>query len=177
MSFDFSTLVMDRSQADLDALRALLATPLADWTAEQLEEFAQAKSKGAYNYTDLNRVTACMGYLNEVLTGLGYVTGYAPVVVDPQAQDPYLWTEDDVPTQSQMEQYLANVFALRDVLPLGPVVFAPPDTMVGLRRQDANSIEALLDQINDTLVAMQSVFLRSAMVWAVSAAPEFRFVT
>lgn len=81
MSFDFSTLVTDRSQADLDTLRALLAVPLADWTAEQLAQFNQAISKGAYNYTDLNRVTACMDYLNEVLTGLGYETGYQRIVV------------------------------------------------------------------------------------------------
>lgn len=83
MSFDFSTLVTDRSQADLDTLRALLSVPLADWTAEQLAEFNQALSKGAYNYTDLNRVTACMDYLNEVLTGLGYETGYHSIIVHP----------------------------------------------------------------------------------------------
>lgn len=84
MSFDFSTLVTDRSQTDLDTLRALLAVPMADWTAEQLAEFNQAISKGAYNYTDLNRVTACMDYLNEVLTGLGYETGYQRIVVPHQ---------------------------------------------------------------------------------------------
>lgn len=80
--FDFSTLITDRSQADLEALRSLLATPLSDWTAEQLAEFNLAKSKGAYNYTDLNRVTACMDYLNEVLTAAGYVTGYQPILID-----------------------------------------------------------------------------------------------
>ena len=81
--FDFSTLITDRSPADLEALRDLLATPMADWTAEQLAQFNQAVSKGAYNYTDLNRVTACMDYLNERLTALGYVTGYHPIVVHP----------------------------------------------------------------------------------------------
>ena len=87
MSFDFSALVTDRSQTDLDTLRALLAVPLADWTAEQLAEFNQAISKGSYNYTDLNRVTACMDYLNEVLMGLGYETGYQRIVV-PHQEEP-----------------------------------------------------------------------------------------
>ena len=82
--FDFSTLVTDRSPADLQALRDLLATPMADWTAEQLAEFNRAASKGAYNYTDLNRVTACMDYLNERLTALGYVTGYQRIQVPHQ---------------------------------------------------------------------------------------------
>ena len=83
MAFDFSTLITDRAPADLEALRGLLATPMADWTAEQLAQFNQAASKGAYNYTDLNRVTACMDYLNERLTAAGYVTGYHPIIVHP----------------------------------------------------------------------------------------------
>ena len=81
MAFDFSTLITDRSQGDLDALRDLLNTPISDWTAEQLAEFNQALSKGAYNYTDLNRVTACMEYLDAELRELGYESGYVPVVV------------------------------------------------------------------------------------------------
>ena len=86
MVFDFSTLITDRSPEDLQALRDLLATPMADWTAEQLAAFNSAISKGAYNYTDLNRVTACMDYLNERLTALGYVTGYERVVVPHKAE-------------------------------------------------------------------------------------------
>ena len=82
MSFDFSTLITDRSPEDLQALRDLLATPMADWTAEQLAEFNQAASKGAYNYTDLNRVTACMDYLDEKLTESGYATGYQRITVN-----------------------------------------------------------------------------------------------
>lgn len=81
--FDFSTLITDRGQSDLATLRSVLSTPMEEWTAEQLAAFNQAASKGAYNYTDLNRVTACMDYLNERLTALGYVTGYVPVVVHP----------------------------------------------------------------------------------------------
>ena len=80
-NFDFSTLITDRTQADVDALVELLSTPMSDWTSEKLAEFNLAKSKGAYNYTDLNRVTACMDYLNERLTGYGYDAGYSKVEV------------------------------------------------------------------------------------------------
>ena len=86
--FDFSTLITDRSQADLEALRDLLATPMADWTAEQLAEFNRAASKGAYNYTDLNRVIAAMDDINERLTAAGYETGYRRIVVHEQVPDP-----------------------------------------------------------------------------------------
>ena len=84
MDFDFSTLITDRSASDLELLRDLLSTPMSDWTAEQLAAFNQAASKGAYNYTDLNRVTQCMDYINEQLAGYGYVTGYQKVVVHPE---------------------------------------------------------------------------------------------
>lgn len=81
MAFDFSTLITDRSSEDLQALRDLLATPMSDWTAEQLAEFNRAASKGAYNYTDLNRVISAMDDINERLTGLGYETGYQRIAV------------------------------------------------------------------------------------------------
>ena len=84
MAFDFSTLITDRSPEDLQALRDLLATPMADWTAEQLAQFNQAASKGAYNYTDLNRVIAAMDDINERLTAAGYVTGYQRIRVPHQ---------------------------------------------------------------------------------------------
>ena len=83
MAFDFSTLITDRSPEDLQALRDLLATPMADWTAEELAEFNQAVSKGAYNYTNLNRVIAAMDDINERLTAAGYETGYHPIIVHP----------------------------------------------------------------------------------------------
>ena len=47
MAFDFSALITDRSQGDLDALRNLLATPMEDWTADQLAAFSRAKDGGA----------------------------------------------------------------------------------------------------------------------------------
>ena len=86
MSFDFSTLITNRSASDLENLRALLSTPVSDWTAEQMAQFNQAISKGAYNYTDLNRVTACMEYLDETLKSYGYETGYQKIEISHQQE-------------------------------------------------------------------------------------------
>ena len=74
--FDFSTLITDRNQGDLDALEGLLSVPSSEWTPEQLAQFNQAVERGAYNASDLNRVTAAMEYINERLNGYGYQTGY-----------------------------------------------------------------------------------------------------
>lgn len=94
MSFDFSTLITNRSSADLENLRALLSTPMEDWTAEQLAQFNQAISKGAYNYTDLNRVTACMEYLDETLRSYGYETGYQRIIIPHTPLSPSTYDEN-----------------------------------------------------------------------------------
>lgn len=153
MSFDFSTLVTDRSQADVEALRALLQKPMSEWTEAEKAEFNLASSKGAYNASDLNRVTACMDNLNDRLTALGYQTGYSPV-------DPYTWYESDVPTSSLLSAYLANVGNLKSTLTLPTGTPAVPDDMEGLTQTEANNIEKILEIINEYLVSLQKIFLR-----------------
>ena len=86
MSFDFSTLVTDRSQADVDRIRELIAKGWAAMTPEEQQAFNAATSKGSYNYTDLNRVTAAMDYINNQLVGYGYQTGYQRVEVPHQKE-------------------------------------------------------------------------------------------
>ena len=75
-------LITDRTQADVDAVRELLLKVSGGTaTAEELAQFNLAKEKGAYNYTDLNRVTQAMDCINERLTGYGYQTGYQKVEI------------------------------------------------------------------------------------------------
>ena len=164
--FDFATLVTNRSQADLDTLRALLAVPLADWTAGQLAEFNQAISKGSYNYTDLNRVTACMDYLNEVLTGLGYETGYHGIIIHPNGAEPTLWCEEDVPTPTQMQRYLYNVEALRGVLELPEDTAPVPADMVGLTTEEANAIEDILVSVEVWIRNMMQAWFYSGEIYS-----------
>lgn len=84
--FDFSTLITDRTNADVSALSALLSKKLESWTPEEVEKFNNGQLKGGYWWTDLNRVTACMEYLDAELRELGYETGYVPVVVHEQPE-------------------------------------------------------------------------------------------
>lgn len=74
-------LITDRTQADVDTLTELLGKPFAQWTAEEAAWFRKASSKGAYNYTDLNRVTEAMDYLNDLFLKYGYSTGYVKIIV------------------------------------------------------------------------------------------------
>lgn len=75
MSFDFSTLITDRTQADLRDLKSLLARA-GSLTEGDRVEFNLSRHKGAYNYTDLNRVAEAMEYLDGILSARGYKTGY-----------------------------------------------------------------------------------------------------
>lgn len=83
MAFDYSTLITDRAQTDIDALKALVKRPMSQWTAEEAEAFRAATLKGSYDYTDLNRVSACMEDLVARLNWLGCnVPGYERVTID-----------------------------------------------------------------------------------------------
>ena len=163
--FDFSTLITNRSASDLENLRSLLSTPVSDWTAAQLAEFNQAISKGAYNYTDLNRVTAAMTYLDQVLQGYGYTSGFKPLeikrtggTVEPLLPDGYkqLWYETDIPTQSEMTQYLTNVLAVTKVFIEEPQL---PQQMAGLTVDGANQIETALFELWKLLEILPTSFV------------------
>lgn len=156
--FDFSTLITDRSPADLELLRDMLATPLEDWTAEQLAEFNLAVSKGTYNYTDLNRVTACMDYLNEQLTALGYDTGYLEIETGPGRTE---WEEPDTPTSKPMGTYLANLQALRSSLKVLTTTPETPESMAALTWTCANNIEQILIDIESVIDRVFTALARS----------------
>ena len=101
MSFDFSTLVTDRTQADVNRVKQI-AEKIKNGTASESElaEFNSAAMKGAYNYTDLNRVTAAMEALKAKLEGYGYaVPGYQRIKV------PHVLPEPE-PTSRLPEGYL-----------------------------------------------------------------------
>lgn len=83
MSFDFSTLITDRAQTDISRANDILARANAGTaTQDELEELYSGSLKGAYDYTDLNRVTDALEYLNQELERYGYSTGYTPMEID-----------------------------------------------------------------------------------------------
>lgn len=80
MAFDFSTLVTDRTQQDVDYARQLV-DKLVTGTATDKEkaEWNSFTLKGAYNHTDLNRVTAAMEDLVSRLRRYGYSVDYTKI--------------------------------------------------------------------------------------------------
>ena len=106
-------------------------------TASEQSAWCGEAAKGAYNYTDLNRVETAVAELAETLE-LALVTKTN-------------WTLWDVPVVSDMERYLGNVVAIRDACP-GETEFPTlPSSMDGLTYEGANSIEKVLMLVYENL--------------------------
>lgn len=91
------------------------------------EVVATNATKGAYNYSDLNRVERAVEEISDEL-GLGLIT----------KTDWRMW---DVPRASDMERYLYNVTAIRN---FNGVILPLPESMERLTYSDANDIETVL---------------------------------
>lgn len=84
-------------------------------------------TKGAYNYSDLNRVERAVSEISD-LAGLGLIT----------RTDWGMW---DIPMQSEMTRYLSNIKRIRDTFSLAVDL---PDSMNNLTYTYANNIEIVL---------------------------------
>jgi hypothetical protein len=87
-------------------------------------------TKGAYNYSDLNRVERAAAELSD-LYGLSLETKTD-------------WTGRDAPQKTDMVRYITNVKKIRHAS-MDPNSMAPaPDSMAGLNHNDANNIEKIM---------------------------------
>lgn len=194
----FDTLVTDRTEADVAFLKALIKKGLAGMSEEELDYFlgrntsdplyasdgrlsaqdgdlyamgsgGQTVIKGAYNYTDLNRVSSAVYALDEMLMGFGYKTGVKKVLV-PHEQydgyDAYTWYETDVPNSETMGKYLENLSKLRSVI-IAPASTPPvPSDMDGLTVTEANNIEKIIAELNQLIINMSLAWFYSGELYA-----------
>lgn len=84
-------------------------------------------TKGAYNYSDLNRVELAVAELSDSL-GLGLTT----------KTDWKMW---DIPTTTEMGRYLSNIRVIRDHFSIDTEI---PTSMSNLNYEGANNIEKIL---------------------------------
>ena len=130
-------LITDRTQADVDYVETLKAKWLNGTitVAEKAEWLACLK--GAYNYTDLNRVGEAVEYLANLLNSSGR---HLSVTAKTN------WTVYDIPNQAQMNAFLADLTLLKSAL--GNIDIAVPSSMNNLDFETANRIEQLLVRAN-----------------------------
>ena len=124
--------VTDRTQADVDRVNELSAKGWDNMTAEEQAEWS-AGLKGAYNYTDFNRVETAVAHLSEKF--------------DLSLTTQTNWTKWDIPKQSDIDRFMGNIVAVRAV---ASVYTATPNTPTSMNRLTytlANDIEKILKDI------------------------------
>jgi hypothetical protein len=144
-------LITDRTQQDVNRVNALAKKGWENMTQEERSEWENGM-KGAYNSTDLNRVQSAVRYLQDRFAGVGYSIGLS---------DLKTWTKKDGPTLTELNNYLADVRAIRGVLTLLKTTPPVPDTMVGLTYIKANNIEQILLDVDRLLSNMVASFVYS----------------
>lgn len=163
MPQQLDNLVFDRTALDVQRLHDVTSRLVSGTATAEDRAAWLAGMKGSYNYTDLNRVGAAVGYLTTLLYSLGYNVPTLPVTD---------WQEGDIPFSAQMEQYLNNVKTLRACLPY--VAPDAPADMLGLTFQEANDIEEILRALGRVLEAMQAEFItRQANTFFMTAGGVF----
>lgn len=130
-------LVTDRTLADVQRWRTLRDKGYANMTAAERAEW-DAGLKGAYNYTDLNRVGEAMNYIRERLVAAHY---FCDVVSKTD------WTAADIPTPAEITAYIDKVACIRETLAQLPTTPTAPEYTGGLDYQEANDIERILSDV------------------------------
>lgn len=130
-------LITDRTAWDVQRWKELKDKGYANLTTAERAEWAACK--GAYNYTDLNRVEAAVRIISEKLK---------EVYIDTDVTTKSDWEQENLPTISDMNRYLGNVVKLRNASSGLRKAPQPPDSMVRLDYIGANLIEETLLYIN-----------------------------
>lgn len=148
-------LITDRTQLDVDRVNVLARKGWERMTPEEQAEWKNGL-KGAYNCTDLNRVQSAVRYLQDRFAGVGYSIELSELKT---------WTEQDVPTLTELQNYLADLSAIRNVLTLLKTTPPAPDTIVGFTYVKANNIEQILLDVDMLLSNMIAGFLYSGDIF------------
>lgn len=144
------TLVTDRTAADKETLAAALARVNSGaGTAGDMELILNPDNKGAYNYTDFNRVGAALAYVAARLNAAGAFLRLSPKTD---------WTEGDEPTASQLAYYLQMLHAVRGELATLSTTPVAPDSMDNMTYNEANDIEKILIDIDELITKMAAAY-------------------
>ena len=145
MSFDFSTLITDRTAEDVKRWETLRNKGFANMTEEERAEWLADNMKGAYHKGDLNRVGAALNYLHDRLLAAGYITYQTTFTAKTN------WTVTSIPTAEELKHYLQCVFNIREAMAQFATTPPAPTNTGALNHEEANNIEKILIDV-ETLI-------------------------
>lgn len=153
-------MITDRTILDVNNVLTLFKKGYQNMTDEEKSQFMTGL-KGAYNYTDLNRVEWAVSYISDQLCDvsdeLDRVSDETYVDRPQSMKLPYnkkdytdintktSWTHESELTKSERERYISNVFKV-----IKPFFGEPndmPNTLDSLNYNGANKIEEYLDKV------------------------------
>lgn len=143
------TLITDRTSQDVEELKSILAS------RNTPEDFDLAKHKGAYNYTDWNRVVWTIRTIRSALNDLGFA------VVLPTLQEA---DSTHIPTRVEGNTLLECLRTLQEVLP-SATTLSVPDTLDNLTYQKANEIEQILLDLGTTILRIEDGWFYSGELY------------
>ena len=149
-------LITDRTAADVERYLTLRNKGFENLTAAEKTEWL-APMKGAYNYTDLNRVEEAVQYLADKLRERGYRVDIGAIKT---------WTMSSLPTMADMNRYLNNVKVIRSAFATLSTTPQVPTSIVGLTYKEANDIEQIIFDVNRLLENMISVWFFSGDLYS-----------
>lgn len=139
-------LITDRTAHDVDRVKILAAKAWQDMTVEERVEWT-SPLKGAYNYTDLNRVGAALNYVRDRLSEVGHIEQSAFTARED-------WSREEIPTAGEMAYYLQCVSTVRGALAqFSTTPVAPSDPNL-LDYNAANDIEQILVDVDELITRM-----------------------
>jgi hypothetical protein len=149
-------LITDRTAADVERYLTLRNKGFANLTAAEKTEWL-SNMKGAYNYTDLNRVEEAVQYLADKLRERGYRVDIGDIKT---------WTMNSLPTMADMNRYLNNVKVIRNAFATLSTTPQVPSSIAGLTYKEANDIEQIIFDVNKLLDNMMSVWFFSGDLYS-----------
>ena len=150
MSIEQFNLITDRSANDVALWRELRNKGWGQMTAAERAAWAQPM-KGAYNYTDLNRVGAALNYVRDRLAEYGYLPANAFAAR-------VNWAAGEIPTLEDLTKYLGYVSTVRAAAPRFSTTPPAPQFALRLNYRDANDIEQIIQDAGVLLVNMASAW-------------------
>ena len=137
-------LITDRTTQDVNRVKFLAAKAWQDMTEAERAEWL-SPMKGAYNYTDLNRVEEAVAFVAGRLKAFGYLSSLPATRV---------WSAEDIPSEKDLTAYFNNVAILRSAIPVWNSTPAVPNNMDGFDVNQANALEQILVDVNQILSNM-----------------------
>ena len=141
-------LITDRTAYDVYRWKELRDKGWQAMTDDEKAEWLSAV-KGAYNYTDFNRVEGAVAIVAHRLTEAGYI--FRPVTKSD-------WKVTDLPTKADMDRYFGNVAELREKIQVLPTTPKAPTTKTKFTHDGANNLEQIIFDVGNLTEKMHEAW-------------------